>query len=47
MTVIGYLIAGGIVAYVIGDATLPRHAIAYGLGWQGLVGGLLKREPDG
>ncbi len=42
-----YLIAGGTVACVIGDATAARHAIAYGLGWQGLVGGLLKVEPDG
>jgi hypothetical protein len=42
----GYLLAGGVVAVAIGDATAARHAIAYGLGWQGLVGGLLKVEPD-
>lgn len=42
-----YLVAGGLVAYVVGDATAARHAIAYGLGWQGLIGGLLKVEPNG
>lgn len=47
VVIVGYLVAGGVVAYVIGDATAARHAIAYGLGWQGLIGGLLKVEPDG
>jgi uncharacterized membrane protein YbjE (DUF340 family) len=46
VVLVGYLVAGGLVAYLIGDATAPRHAIAYGLGWHGLVGGLLKVEPS-
>jgi hypothetical protein len=33
---------GGAVAFAIGGATAPRHAVAYGFGWQGLVGGLLQ-----
>ncbi len=43
-----YLALGGLVAYLVGDATAPRHAIAYGLGWQGLIGGFLqgKRADD-
>lgn len=46
LVVVGYVVAGGLVAYLVGDASAPRHAIAYGLGWQGLIGGLLKVEPD-
>lgn len=42
--------AGGVVAYVVGDARSARHAIAYGLGWQGLIGGYLQgrvaTDPD-
>lgn len=38
----GYMVAGGVVASVIGDAKAARHAIAYGLGWQGLIGGYLQ-----
>jgi hypothetical protein len=40
----GYMVAGAVVAYLVGQATLPRHAIAYGLGWQGLIGGFLNAQ---
>jgi hypothetical protein len=42
VVLVGYLAAGGLVAYLVGDATAARHAIAYGLGWQGLIGGFLQ-----
>jgi len=38
----GYMVAGGVVAYLVGGATEARHAIAYGLGWQGVIGGYLQ-----
>jgi hypothetical protein len=38
----GYIAAGGLVAFLVGDATAARHAVAYGMGWQGLVGGFLQ-----
>jgi hypothetical protein len=37
-----FVAAGGVVAVVVGDAVQPKHAIAYGLGWQGFIGGLLR-----
>ncbi len=37
-------LAGGGIAVLVGDATHPKQAIAYGLGWQGLIGGFLKPE---
>ncbi len=45
LVVVCFAIAGGVIASIIGDATAIRHALAYGFGWQGLVGGLLKAEP--
>jgi uncharacterized membrane protein YbjE (DUF340 family) len=40
----GFIAAGGTVAVLVGGATSPKHAIAYGLGWQSIIGGLLKGE---
>jgi hypothetical protein len=40
----GSMALGGLVAYLVGDATAPRHAIAYGVGWQGLLGGFLQGQ---
>ena len=42
IVIAGYALAGGVVAFLVGSATLPRHALAYGLGWQGLIGGYLQ-----
>jgi uncharacterized membrane protein YbjE (DUF340 family) len=42
VVIVGYLAAGGLVAFLVGDATAARHAVAYGMGWQGLVGGFLQ-----
>jgi len=36
-----FAIGGGVVATLIGDATEEKHALAYGLGWQGFIGGYL------
>lgn len=33
---------GGFVAGFLGDATIPKHAIAYGLGAEGIIGGYVK-----
>jgi hypothetical protein len=38
----GTLALGGLVAYLIGDASAPRDAIFYGLGWQGVLGGFIQ-----
>lgn len=37
-----FVVAGGVVAMLVGDAEHPKQAIAYGLGWQGLIGGFLQ-----
>jgi hypothetical protein len=42
VVVAGTLALGGLVAYLIGDATAPRHAVFYGIGWQGLLGGFIQ-----
>jgi uncharacterized membrane protein YbjE (DUF340 family) len=42
IVIVGYLVMGGLVATAVGGADAPRHAIAYGLGWQGLIGGFLQ-----
>jgi len=42
VVVLAYVVAGGTIAYVVGDAKSARHAIAYGLAWQGLIGGFLQ-----
>lgn len=39
---LGTMALGGFVAYLIGGATSPRHALFYGLGWQGLIGGAIQ-----
>jgi hypothetical protein len=39
----GFALAGAVVALLFGsDATRAKEPIAYGLGWQGLIGGLLQ-----
>jgi hypothetical protein len=38
----GFIAAGGVVAVLVGDAVKAKQAIAYGLGWQGLIGGFLQ-----
>jgi hypothetical protein len=37
-----FIIAGGVVAMLVGDANEAKQAIAYGLGWQGLIGGFIQ-----
>ena len=44
MVFLAYVVAGGVVAMLVGDAILPKQAIAYGLGWQGLIGGFLQGD---
>lgn len=39
-----FVVAGGVVAILVGDAAKPKQAIAYGLGWQGLIGGFLQGQ---
>lgn len=43
--VVGFVTAfvslGGAAALVVGDAAEAKHAIAYGLGWQGILGGYI------
>jgi uncharacterized membrane protein YbjE (DUF340 family) len=41
---IGSMVLGGLVAYLIGDATAARQAVAYGVGWQGTLGGLIQGQ---
>lgn len=42
-----FLLAGGVVALLVGGATTPKHALAYGLAWQSLFGGLLQAPGGG
>jgi hypothetical protein len=37
-----FIVGGGVVALLIGDATVAKQAIAYGLGWQATVGGFIQ-----
>jgi hypothetical protein len=37
-----FMALGGLIAYLVGDATDPRHALFYGLGWQGTIGGFIQ-----
>jgi hypothetical protein len=37
-----FALGGGVVAMLVGDATEAKQAIAYGLGWQGLIGGFIQ-----
>jgi len=46
VVLVGFIVGGGFVALVVGGATEPRHAIAYGLAWQSIIGGLLQ-PPEG
>lgn len=39
-----FIVGGGFIAVIIGDATLARHALAYGFAWQSLVGAFLKPQ---
>lgn len=34
-----YVLVGGLLAVVIGDATSPKHAAFYGMGWNTIVKG--------
>ena len=42
LALVVFLVLGGIAALVVGDAVRPKQAIAYGLGWQGTIGGFLQ-----
>jgi hypothetical protein len=42
VVVVATMALGGLVAFVVGDATSARHAVFYGLGWQGLIGGFIQ-----
>jgi len=42
LVVIGFATRGAIIAYLMGDATVARRAIAYGAAWEGLAGGILQ-----
>jgi hypothetical protein len=43
IVVVGFAAAGALVALLLGsDATRAKEPIAYGLGWQGLIGGFLQ-----
>ncbi len=37
-----FVVGGGVVAILLGDATQPKQAIAYGLGWQATIGGFFQ-----
>jgi hypothetical protein len=41
LVVVAFAGCGGVVAMLIGGATESKHALAYGLGWQGFLGGYL------
>jgi hypothetical protein len=41
VVIAGTMALGGLVAYLIGDAT-AREAVLYGLGWQGAIGGFIQ-----
>lgn len=34
-----YFLAGGFIAAAMGDATMPKHAVFYGMGWNAIVKG--------
>jgi hypothetical protein len=48
IVVAGSMALGGLVAWLVGDATAARQAVAYGVSWQALLGGFLqgKRADD-
>jgi hypothetical protein len=37
---LGLIAGGGLFAAIIGDATLPKHAAFYGVGWEAAVKGV-------
>lgn len=41
LMVLFFVACGGAVALLIGGATKIKHAFAYGVGWQGFLGGYL------
>jgi hypothetical protein len=47
VVVIATMALGGLVSLAVGDAASARHAVFYGLGWQGLVGGLIQGRRAG
>jgi hypothetical protein len=47
VVLVGFILGGGVVALMVGGATTPKHAIAYGLAWQSLFGGLLQTPGGG
>lgn len=42
VVVAGTMALGGFVAYLVGGATSAHQAVAYGLGWQGTLGGVIQ-----
>jgi hypothetical protein len=42
LVVLIFIGAGGGVAVLLGDATQAKQAVAYGLGWQSTIGGLIQ-----
>lgn len=44
MTLVIFLVLGGVAALIVGDAVHPKQAIAYGLGWQGTIGGFVQGQ---
>jgi len=42
-----FLALGGGVAVLVGEATEAKHAVFYGLGWQGILGGYIKGAGTG
>ena len=39
-----FITLGGVAAVVIGDAREAKHAIAYGIGFEAILGGVLRRD---
>jgi hypothetical protein len=42
---VAFATGGAFAAYLVGGATKPKHAIAYGLSWQSILGGFLQLRP--
>jgi hypothetical protein len=42
-----FLAGGGVVAILFGDAQEAKHAVFYGLGWQGTLGGAIQGTRPG
>lgn len=38
----GFISLGGVTAFFVGEATEAKHAIAYGLGFEATLGGLVR-----